>query len=92
MVFIMVPPRKDGRKSTRREDVVGLFVAAAIALGFAIFVVFLGPKSGDPPPPIVKWVLVGIGVIFAIVGFFSWLHHESGGNEEQQDNNSNEEQ
>lgn len=40
MVFVFVPPHKGGRKSSRREDAIGLFIAAMIALGFAIFVGF----------------------------------------------------
>lgn len=91
MVFIFVPPRKDGRKPSKREDAVGLFVAAAIALGFALFVVFLGPKSGSPPPPLVKWALVGVAVVLAFVGFFSWLHRQSGADTEPQDDNPKEE-
>lgn len=90
MVFVFVPPHKGGRKSSPRETAIGLFIAAMIALGFAIFVVFVGPKSGSPPPPIVKWVLVGIAVIFAFVGFFSWLHHAGDADDAGQDNNSQE--
>ncbi len=92
MVFIFVPPLKGGHKSSRREAVIGFFIAAMIALGFAILVVFLGPKGASPPPPIVKWVLVGIAVIFAFVGFFTWLRHAGDADDAGQDNNSQEKQ
>ena len=92
MVFIFVPPLKGGRRTSRRQDAVGLFIAAMIALGFAIFVVFLGPRGASPPPPMVKWVLVGVAVILAFVGFFSWLRHAGEGDDAGQDNNSSEEQ
>jgi CDP-diglyceride synthetase len=91
MVFVFVPPRKDGRKASPRETVTGLFIAALIAIGFALFVVLIGPKSGSPPPAIVKWVLASLAVIVAFAGFFTWLRHVGEGDEAERDNTSQEE-
>lgn len=91
MVFVFVPPHKDGRKASPRETVTGLFIAALIAICFALFVVLIGPKSGSPPPAIVKWVLASIAVILAFVGFFTWLRSAGEGDDAGQDNNPNEE-
>jgi drug/metabolite transporter (DMT)-like permease len=91
MVFVFVPPHTRDRKVTRRETVTGLFIAALIAICFALFVVLIGPKSGSPPPAIVKWVLAGIAVILAFVGFFTWLRSAGERDDAGQDNNSNEE-
>ena len=92
MVFVFVPPTKGAGKSSRRQNAAGLFLAAMIALGFAIFVVFLGPKNGPPPPPIVKWALVGLAVVFSFVGFFSWLRHQGDVESQEEEQHSQEEQ
>jgi drug/metabolite transporter (DMT)-like permease len=91
MVFIYVPHRNDGKKPAPREAALGLLVAALIALGFAIFVVTIGPKSGPPPPPIVFWALVGIFAIFALVAFFNWLKSQGEDDAASQDSDSGEE-
>jgi len=91
MVFVFVPPHTRDRKVTPRETVTGLFIAALVAICFALFVVLIGPRSGSPPPAIVKWVLAGIAVIFAFVGFFTWLRSAGEDDDTGQDNNSNEE-
>lgn len=92
MVFVFVPPGNRNRKASKGDTVRGLFIAALVAVGFALFVALQGPKSGSPPPPIVLWVLASIAVIFAFVGFFSWLHHSGDADDAGQDNNSPEEQ
>lgn len=91
MVFVFVPPKKDGRKASKGETVRGLLIAALIALGFALFAALQGPKSGSPPPPIVLWALGGITGIVAIVAFFAWLRSESDADDSTQDGNSQEE-
>lgn len=91
MVFVFVPPPNDGRKASPHEAAAGLFIVALIVIGFALFIVLIGPKSGSPPPAIVKWVLASIAAILAFVGFFTWLRWSGEGDDAGQDNNSNEE-
>lgn len=92
MVFVYVPRNDRKRKASPRERAISFFIAVMIALGFAIFVVILGPKSGPKPPAYVLWTLIGIAVIIGFIGFFSWLNHKSDGGDQAQDNNSKEEQ
>lgn len=91
MVFVYVPRNDRKRKASPRERAISFFIAVMIALGFAIFVVILGPKSGPKPPAYVLWTLIGIAVIIGFIGFFSWLHSAGEGDDAGQDNNPNEE-
>jgi drug/metabolite transporter (DMT)-like permease len=91
MIIIPVPQKNRGRQVTRRQTFAGFLVAAFIALGFALFVALIGPETGPPPPAFVKWVIIGIAVILAFVGFFTWLRSAGEGDDAGQDNNSNEE-
>ena len=96
MVFIFIPPsKKAATKESPRETAMALFIVALIVLGFAMVAVLVGPKSGNPPPPIVFWALFTLFAIFALVGFFSWLKWQGEGDapteEPPQDSHSGEE-
>jgi quinol-cytochrome oxidoreductase complex cytochrome b subunit len=92
MVFVYVPRKDRKRKASPRERAISFFIAAMLAIGFAILVVMLGPKHGPKPPAYVLWVLVGVAVALCFVAFFSWLNHGNDSSDESLDNNPNEEQ
>lgn len=82
MVFVPIPhppsnqPPVDPRK-VAHDTTVGMLVIALLMLGIALFIFIVGPRSDNPPPLLVGYVVLGIGVIFGLVSFFSWMKEQS---------------
>ncbi len=94
--MLIIPPQRpsqpiDPRKA-RHDTTVGMMVMALIALGIAVFVFAVGPRSNNPPPFLVGVAVLGLAVIFGVVSFFSWMREQQDEDESPQDHNPNEEQ
>ncbi len=83
MVFIPPPhmlARKAGaaQKPANQHDLtVGMFVVFVIMLGIAMVIFIAGPRSHEPPPPLIGYVVSGIALVFGIIAFFSWMKEQS---------------
>lgn len=79
MVFIPPPhmlQNKGGKPQTQHDTTVGMFVVFVIMLGIALFVFIAGPRSDNPPPPIVGYVVSIIALVFGFVAFMSWMKEQ----------------
>lgn len=93
--MLIIPPQRpsqpvDPRKA-RHDTTVGMMVMALIALGIAVFVFAVGPRSNNPPPFLVGVAVLGLAVIFGVVSFFSWMREQQD-DEYPSDHNPKEEQ
>ncbi len=80
MVFIPPPhmlQNKGGKPASQHDTTVGMFVVFVIMLGIALFVFIAGPRSDNPPPPIVGYAVSGLALIFGVVAFFSWMKEQA---------------
>lgn len=95
MVFIFVPPHRSNQptdpRKARHDNTVGFLVVVLILLGIAVVIFAVGPRSNNPPPMIVGWVVLGLAVIFGLVSFFSWMGEQGDEHESVQDNTPKEE-
>jgi len=78
--MLIIPPHRsdqpvDPRKA-RHDTTVGMLVVAAIMLLIALFIFIVGPRSHSPPPALLGFVVLGLGVIFGAVSFFSWMQEQ----------------
>ena len=94
--MLIIPPHRpnqpiDPRKA-RHDATVGMMVIALIALGIAVFVFAVGPRSNNPPPFLVGVAVLGLAVISGVASFFSWMREEQDEDESPQDNIPKEEQ
>ncbi len=76
--MLIIPPQsqRSNKPATQHDTTVGMFVVMIIMLCIALFIFIGGPRSHNPPPPLVGWFVVGLSVLFAIVAFFSWLKEQ----------------
>ncbi len=76
MVFIPPPhmlQQKGGTKQSPRELAASMFVVFVIMLGIALFVFIAGPRSNNPPPLIVGYVVSGLALLFGFIAFLAWM-------------------
>jgi hypothetical protein len=91
MVYVHVPHTHGATKKSPHETAIAFYIVALITLGFAIFVVLVGPKTGSPPPPIVRWVLITMFASIGLLALFSLLKWQGEDDGPSQDPDSEEE-
>lgn len=91
MVYVPIPHNTDGKKAGPHETAIALFIVALLVLAFAIVAVTAGPKSGSPPPPIIRWGLIALFISTALLAFFSWLKWQGEDNAPTHESDSGEE-
>jgi drug/metabolite transporter (DMT)-like permease len=80
MVFIPPPhvlKKASEKPQTQHDTTVGMLVVAVLMLGIAVVLLIVGPRSHDPPPPAVPYAVLGLGALFGLVSFFSWMKEQN---------------
>ena len=85
--MLIIPPSssRSNRPATPHDTTVGMFVVSVVFLCIALVMFIVGPRSGNPPPPILGYVVSGLALLFGFIAFFSWMKEQS---EDDRGNNS----
>lgn len=80
--MIIIPPqsqRGGGTQppQTQHDTTVGMLIVALICLGIALFIFILGPRTKSPPPALMPYAILGMGAVFGLVSFFSWMKEQA---------------
>ncbi len=89
MIFIPPPHHRGNKPATQHDTTVGMFVVAILMLGISLVLFIVGPRSNNPPPPLLGYVMVGIAVLFGFIAFFSWMKEQGDGADGADRNHAN---
>jgi drug/metabolite transporter (DMT)-like permease len=91
--MIIIPPQsgRPNKPATQHDTTVGMFVVCVIMLAISLFIFAVGPRSENPPPVLVGFVVLGLALIFGVIAFFSWRKEQEDGDDASQGNTPREE-
>ncbi|MBI2407959.1 MAG: hypothetical protein HYV19_06645 [Gemmatimonadetes bacterium] len=77
--MLIIPPSssRSSKPATQHDTTVGMLVVALLMLGIAMVLLIVGPRSHDPPPLGVPFAVLGLGAVFGLVAFFSWMKEQN---------------
>lgn len=80
MVFIPPPhtlKRGPAKPPTQHDATVGMLVVFVILLAIALLIFIVGPRSHNPPPPLLGYVISALALLFGFIAFLSWTREQS---------------
>lgn len=76
--MLIIPPQNNrtSKPADPHELTVGMLVVACIMLAISLFIFIVGPRSHNPPPPIVGYAVLSLAVLFGFIAFFAWMKEQ----------------